>query len=39
VIFQTDYDEIELSKKSDMTSFQWRYCYYVIEKHHQTHKI
>jgi len=35
VVFQTDYDEIEL-KKSVMASFQWRYHYYVIEKRHQT---
>jgi len=36
VFFQTNYDEIELTK-SAITSFQWRHRYYVTEKRHQTY--
>jgi len=34
VVFETDYDEIEL-QNIVMTSFQWCHHHYVTEKHHQ----
>jgi len=36
VVFQTDYDEIDLKRKSVMTLFKWCHCYYVSVKLHQT---
>jgi len=34
VVFQSDYDEIELPTKSVMTSFQWRNHNYISKKCH-----